>query len=359
MSLSSEEKTQYSRHLLLYEIGEVGQLKLKQSKVLVIGAGGLGCPVLQYLTAAGIGTIGVIDHDVVEQSNLQRQILFTIADIGLSKAECAVKRLRLLNPFINFTSYSKKLSIDNAIKLFENYDIIVDGTDNFPTRYLINDAAVITNKPIVFGSILKFEGQVSVLNFKNGPTYRCLFPVSPKPNEVPNCTDIGVLGILPGIIGSLQANEVLKIVLGLGMVLSGKLLTFNALSMKQQVFSFEKNPSMVINALEENYQAFCGIPNAIQEISYQEYIEQSSNFNVLDVRNQIERNEFHISSIHIPLDELSQRLHEIPDNKSLLVFCKSGLRSKLAVNKLLNEGFKNKVMGLKGGLSSDLYQNNK
>lgn len=351
MLLSSEEKKQYSRHLQLDEIGLTGQLKLKQAKVLVIGAGGLGCPVLQYLTAGGIGTIGIIDDDCVEQSNLQRQILFTINDIGLNKAECAAKRLQQLNPFTTFITYVKKLSSDNAIELFKSYDIIVDGTDNFPTRYLVNDAAVLANKPIVFGSIFKFKGQVSVFNFKNGPTYRCLYPTPPKPSEVPNCSEIGVLGVLPGIIGCLQANEVLKIILGLGTLLSGKLLTFDALSMKQLIFTFEKNSSIIIDSLEKEYHAFCGIFNRIKKITYQEYLEESSNYNVLDVRSQIERDEFHIASIHIPLDELSERFHEIPNNKNLLVFCKSGIRSKLAANELINKGFTKNVVNLKDGLS--------
>ncbi len=356
LDLTAAEQAQYSRHLLLEEVGVVGQLKLKQAKVLVIGAGGLSCPVLQYLSAAGVGTIGIVDDDTVTQSNLQRQILYTHKDIGRSKAEVAVKRLQELNPYIQFNTYQTRLTKYNALKLLKSYDIIVDGTDNFPTRYLINDTAVLLNKPIVFGSIHKFEGQVSVFNFKNGPTYRCLYPTPPKLNEVPNCSEIGVLGVLPGIIGSLQANEVLKIILDLGNILSGQLLTFDALSMRQSIYSFEKNNSHTIKSLEDDYQVCDGIPKVTKEISFQEYKEQSSIFNLLDVRTQAERDEFYIKSIHIPLDELSERCDEIPDDKNLLVFCKSGVRSKLAIGILEKNDFKRGLVNLKGGILSFLQK---
>jgi adenylyltransferase/sulfurtransferase len=236
--------------------------------------------------------------------------------------------------------------------LFKDYEIIVDGTDNFPTRYLISDAAVLTNKPVVFGSIFKFDGQVSVFNYQNGPTYRCLFPLPPLPNEVPNCSEIGVLGVLPGIIGSLQAAETLKIVLNLGDILTGKLLTFSALTMKQMILSFERNTSISITSLEDDYQELCGIPNVSNEISFQEYKEQTVHFNLLDVRTQSERNDFHINGMHIPLDELSERLLEIPQDKKLLVYCKSGVRSKLAIDFLQKNGFENTLVNLKGGYSS-------
>ncbi|NRA11975.1 MAG: molybdopterin-synthase adenylyltransferase MoeB [Crocinitomicaceae bacterium] len=354
MQLSAEEKEQYSRHLLLENIGLEGQLKLKQAKILVIGAGGLGCPILQYLSAAGVGTIGIVDDDVVDQSNLQRQVIFTHQDIGKSKAITAAQRLQLLNPYITFKTHKTRLTKDNAIDLFKKYEIIVDGTDNFPTRYLISDAAVLTNKPIVFGSIFKFDGQVSVFNYQNGPTYRCLFPSPPKPNEVPNCSEIGVLGVLPGIIGSFQAAEALKIALKLGDVLSGKLLTFSALTMKQKIFSFEKNTSISITSLEDDYQEFCGVPKVSNEINFQEYKEDSINFNLLDVRTQQERDDFHINGIHIPLNELPLRLQEIPRDKKLLVYCKSGVRSKLAIEILENNGFENTLVNLRKGLSGDL-----
>lgn len=350
MNLKASEKEQYSRHLILDEVGVVGQLKLKQAKVLVIGAGGLSCPALQYLTAAGVGTIGIVDDDVIEQSNLQRQILYTHKDIGKNKAKTAAKRLQKLNVFISFEIHEERLTKNNALQLVNSYDIIIDGTDNFPTRYLINDAAVILNKPVVFGSIFKFTGQVGVFNYKNSATYRCLYPTPPRPNAVPNCSEVGVLGVLPGIIGSLQANEVLKIILGLGTVLSNKLLTYDVLSMQQLIFSFDKNPSIIIEVLEDDYHMFCGVSKSIKEISFQEYKAKSSNFNVLDVRTYVERNEFHIDSIHIPWDELEERLDELPTNKNLLVLCKSGMRSKLAINLLETKGFLKELVNLKGGL---------
>ena len=255
---SKEENAQYNRHFILDLIGIKGQKKLKKSKVLVIGAGGLGCPILQYLTAAGVGTIGIIDKDTVDQSNLQRQILFSIDDIGNPKASCAAKRLQQLNPFVTFKTYIEFLSSENALELFSEYDIIVDGSDNFQTRYLSNDAAVLTNKPLVFGAIFKFEGQVSVFNYNNGPTYRCLFPTPPSANSIPNCSDVGVLGVLPGIIGCLQANETLKIICELDEVLSGKLLSFNALNLQQNILKFSKNKDIHITELID-YDLFCGI----------------------------------------------------------------------------------------------------
>jgi adenylyltransferase/sulfurtransferase len=212
------------------------------------------------------------------------------------------------------------------------------------------------DKPVVFGSIYKFSGQVAVFNFKNGPTYRCLYPTPPAPHEVLNCSDVGVLGVLPGIIGSFQANEVLKLIIGFGNVLSGKLLTFNALSMNQSIFSFEKNPAITITSLEANYQMLCGIHEAVKEISFQEYKKQSLSFNTLDVRTQDERDEFHILSIHIPLDELSKRYHELPGDKKLLIYCKSGSRSKIAIDILKNKDFKNELFNLKGGLLSQKAQ---
>src|SRR5690606_35483210 len=233
--------SRYNRQIILSEIGQTGQDKLSHAKVLVIGAGGLGCPILQYLTAAGIGTLGIIDFDVVELSNLHRQVLFGTSSLGKNKAEEAKTRLEDLNPDITIIAYAEKLIHQNAIDLFSQYDMIVDGTDNFETRYLANDACIITNKPLIFGSIYKVEGQVSVFNYQNGPSYRCLFPNSPKKDAVPNCAEIGVLGVLPGIIGSFQTNEVLKLILGIGNVLSGKLLCYNALT--SQTFTLKINKS--------------------------------------------------------------------------------------------------------------------
>jgi len=219
--LGEAEKNRYSRHILLDKVGLAGQEKLKSAKVLVIGAGGLGCPILQYLTAAGVGTIGIIDFDVVDETNLQRQILFNVDDVGKSKAQCAQVHLSKQNPFVNFQVYNERINTQNALELFNQYDIIVDGTDNFSTRYLVNDSCVIANKPLVYGAIFKFEGQVAVFNYNNGPTYRCLFPEPPKAGSVPNCSDVGVMGVLPGLIGTQQANETIKIILQIGEVLSG------------------------------------------------------------------------------------------------------------------------------------------
>ncbi|WP_405368533.1 molybdopterin-synthase adenylyltransferase MoeB [Nonlabens sp. Asnod2-A12] len=346
MSLTREERKQYDRHILLDEIGEKGQLKLKKARVLVIGAGGLGCAILQYLTAAGVGTIGVIDDDVIEQSNLQRQILYTIDDVGKSKALTAIKRLSRLNPFINFHLFQEKLNSKNAIELFNDYDIIVDGSDNFPTRYLANDAAVITNKPLVYGAIFKFEGQVSVFNYKGSATYRCLYPTSPDPKDSPNCSEIGVLGVLPGIIGSLQANEVIKMVCGIGNVLSNQLLTYNMLTMQQMVLTYKKNTSIEINELNPDYNYACGIKVDDYGITKNQLKALHENYDLLDVRELHERELHHIGGHHIPLSELEKRSSEITTDRDLVVYCKSGIRSKKAVQILKQIGFKNTLFYL-------------
>ncbi|MCD8414803.1 HesA/MoeB/ThiF family protein [Tenacibaculum dicentrarchi] len=351
MSLTEEEKKQYNRHLILEKIGSAGQLKLKNAKVLVIGAGGLGCPVLQYLTAAGVGTIGIIDDDVVDQSNLQRQILYTIDDIGVSKAETAAKRLSRLNPFVKFNVYKEQLTRLNAIQLFKEYDVIVDGSDNFSTRYLTNDAAVITNKPLVYGAIFKFEGQVSVFNYKESATYRCLYPTPPKPDESPNCSQIGVLGVLPGIIGSLQANEAIKIICEIGDVLANKLLMYDTLTMRQMLLNFEKTPEKSITKLEENYDFFCGIIEADNEITLEELQADLLKYNLLDVREDWEREQYHIGGQHIRLVDLPDRLNEIDTTKPVIVYCKSGIRSKRAIS-FLEDSLKEAILiNLKNGLN--------
>lgn len=345
MILSTKEKQHYNRHLILEEVGETGQLKLKQAKVLVIGAGGLGCPVMQYLTAAGVGTIGIVDDDIIEISNLQRQVLYSYDDLGKPKAQTAAVKLSRLNPLVKFQVYLKKITFENALELFSKYDIIVDGTDNFPTRYLVNDAAVLSNKPLVFGSIFKFEGQVSVFNYEKGPTYRCLYPNPPK-NKGMSCSDIGVLGVLPGVIGSLQANEVLKIILELGTPLSGQLLLFNALTGKQNILKFEKNHDIHIERLESSYHVACDL----SEIEFDNYQANPSKYNVLDVRTRAEREQFAINSIHIPFDEIMERLDEIPNDKDLIVYCQSGIRSKKVIDILIKNGFDMTILNLKDGL---------
>lgn len=347
--LSTAEKKQYDRHLILDKIGVSGQEKLKVAKVLVIGAGGLGCPILQYLTAAGVGTIGIIDNDTVAQSNLQRQILYTVDDIGSYKALVASERLSKLNPFVQFDVYTEYLSRDNALELFKKYDIIVDGSDNFATRYLTNDTAVLTKKPLVYGAIFKFEGQVSVFNYKNSGTYRCLYPTAPKPDSSPNCSEIGVLGVLPGIIGSLQANETIKIICEIGEVLANKLLIYDTLSMSQLILKFEKSEKGTVKKLEEDYEFFCGIEKVKNEITLEELHQHKKKYNLLDVREISEREEYHIGGMHIPLKELPKNYKEIPDNKPLVVYCKAGDRSKRAIQFLENNNFANSLINLKGG----------
>ncbi|WGH75460.1 HesA/MoeB/ThiF family protein [Tenacibaculum tangerinum] len=348
--LTNEEKQQYNRHLILDKIGEEGQLKLKQSKVLVVGAGGLGCPVLQYLAAAGVGTIGIVDDDVVSQSNLQRQVLYTISDIEKSKAHTAAKRLSELNPFVQFYVYNEKLTRHNAISLFEKYDIIVDGSDNFATRYLTNDAAVLTQKPLVYGAIFKFEGQVSVFNYQKSATYRCLYPIPPKPEESPNCSQIGVLGVLPGIIGSLQANEAIKIICGIGEVLANKLLMYDTLSMRQMILKFKKTKNAEVAELNSDYDFFCGIKTATHEITFQELQNNLSSYNLLDIREDWEREQHHIGGQHIPLGNLSKRFQEVDTSKPVVVYCKSGVRSQRAIGFLEQQLNNTTFINLKGGV---------
>lgn len=352
--LNNQEKQQYNRHIILDEIGIEGQEKLKSAKVLVIGAGGLGCPILQYLTAAGVGTIGIIDDDEVDQSNLQRQVLYTIDDIGASKAQAAADRLSKLNPFVFFKVYQERLHIDNAIELFETYDIVVDGSDNFPTRYLVNDACVLTDTPLVFGSIFKFQGQVSVLNYQGGPTYRCLFPEPPAPDAVPNCSDIGVLGVLPGIIGSLQANEVIKMITGVRQVLKGKLLYLDALTLQQQILSFSKNEDIEITELDDDYEFFCGIQGVeIQEITSKELKANLSEYQILDVRTPQEFEQFNIGGANVPLEQIvSIETIQISNNQSIVVCCQSGIRSKKAIEILRDKRSDLTFINLKGGLSA-------
>ncbi len=352
MSFTAAELKQYSRHIKLKEIGLEGQLKLKATKVLVIGAGGLGTPILQYLTGAGIGTIGIIDGDVVDQSNLQRQVLYTHHDIGVFKVVAAKEKLQALNPYINMITYPYELNNENAIELFKAYDIIVDGSDNFPTRYLVNDAAVIAKKPLVFGSIYKFEGQVSVFNYKNGPTYRCLFPTPPPPDSVPNCADVGVLGVLPAIIGSLQANEVLKIVIGIGEVLSGKLLTYNTLTNTQYQIKFAKNKAINIQELNEDYAIYCGVIKEENALTFASIKHELANYFLVDVREPWEHEEFNIGGINITLYDLINNLEKLKVNKPILFYCATGSRShtgrKLLVELLSNQ----KIYTLKDGIDN-------
>lgn len=321
-----EATTMYSRQLQLSEIGLEGQNKLEKAKVLVIGAGGLGCPILQYLVGTGVGTIGIVDGDVVSLSNLHRQILYGVADVGKPKVNRAAMRLHQLNPLVKIETYFEFLSTTNALQLFKQYDIIVDGSDNFATRYLVNDAAVLTNKPVVMGSVFQFEGQVTVYNYQNGPTYRCLYPESPEEGSVPNCSEIGVVGVLPGIIGCMQANEVIKLICGYGQSLSGSLWVFNAKSHEQYSLSFSKNEDIVITNLLDNYSIGC---ETIQEIALQKAID--GNYTLLDVRTLEEHKEFHLEGLHIPLQQLEDRYKELEFLEKGAVYCKTGKRSRKAV----------------------------
>lgn len=328
--------SRYNRQIILSEIGQAGQDKLSNAKVLVIGAGGLGCPILQYLAAAGIGTLGIIDFDVVEISNLHRQVLFGTSSLGKNKAEAAKTRLEDLNPEISIIAYAEKLTYQNALELFRNYDIIVDGSDNFETRYLTNDASIITNKPLVFGSIYKFEGQVSVFNYQNGSSYRCLFPNPPKKDAVPNCAEIGVLGVLPGVIGSFQANEVLKLILGIGNALSGKLFCYNALTSETLILKINKSPEQIEKVLKEKHtfhlkhmESNCEFPSDVVSIKEVTNFENAQFIDVRETHEQPKINNLKIT--YIPLNQIENNLNKIDKLKNTFIFCQSGIRSKQAV----------------------------
>lgn len=353
--LSTEEKKRYNRHIILDKVGMEGQEKLRNASVLVIGAGGLGCPILLYLTAAGVGRIGIIDDDVVDVSNLQRQVLFDTNDVGQSKAATAAQKLQLQNPHITFQTWQERLTSQNALVLFEQFDLIIDGTDNFPTRYLINDACVLTGKPFVFGSIFKFEGQVSVFNHKEGPTYRCIFPSPPGAGEVPNCAQIGVIGVLPGLIGTIQASEAIKIITGIGEPLSGKLLLLDTLSMHQTILNIHKTEAA--NQITEliDYEDFCGVgtPPSLEEVSVEELHSALQNDDppfLLDVREAFEFDICHLDAKLIPLGEIANRVAEIPRDREIVVYCHHGIRSASAATTLIEEyGFSN-VKSLAGGI---------
>lgn len=331
--------SRYNRHIILSEIGQAGQDKLSNAKVLVIGAGGLGCSILQYLTAAGIGTIGIVDFDIVDISNLQRQILFGTSSLGKNKAEAAKQRLEDLNNEILIIAYPEKLTHKNAINLFYQYDIIVDGTDNFETRYLVNDTCIITSKPLVFGAIYKFEGQVSVFNYQNGPSYRCLFPNPPKIGTIPNCSEVGVIGVLPGIIGSMQANEVLKIIIGIGNVLSGKLFCYNVLTHQNSTLKINRNEAIIQSVLKDapNFSEIESNINCeiqIIEVSIKDILYKD-NIQFIDVRETNEQPKIEgLKITRIPLSQLENNLDKIDEIKKKALFCQTGTRSKQAANLL-------------------------
>ncbi len=327
--------------MILPEIGIAGQQLLKQAKVLVIGAGGLGCPVLQYLAAAGIGTIGIADGDVVEASNLQRQVLYTNEDIGKPKAVAAAVKMRSLNPFIAVQAHQVLVGKENILSLFEGYDIIVDGSDNFATRYLVNDACVITGKPLVFGSIFKFEGQVSVFNLGEGPTYRCMFPEPPGKDESPDCATIGVIATLPGMVGTFMANEVLKLAMGMGTTLSGRLLVIDALQMHVQEFFFETIPTnkQLSSLAVQNIE--CDRPLNTDTISYEALLSllEGKEVQLIDVREPHEHEVLNIGGSNIPLAQLAVESTGLDTAQQYVLYCASGQRSARAVTILKEKGF--------------------
>ena len=365
--LSKDEILRYSRHLIMPEVGMDGQLKLKQAKVLTIGAGGLGAPLGLYLAAAGVGKLGIVDFDVVDYTNLQRQVIHGTSDVGRAKLESARDRIYEINPNVDVDTYETRLTSDNALQIFKGYDIIVDGTDNFPTRYLVNDACVLLGKPNVYGSIFRFEGQASVFYAQEGPCYRCLYPEPPPPGLVPSCAEGGVLGVLPGIIGCVQALETIKLILGKGEPLIGRLLVFDALAMSFRELKLRKNPDCPICGAHPtitkliDYEQFCGIrgeeyvPQAagIPEITAQDVkkmMDERKPFVLIDVREPHEYQICHIpGSKLIPLGEFPKRMNELNSADEIVVHCKMGGRSAQAVGLLQKAGFR-KIHNLKGGI---------
>jgi len=365
--LSKEEILRYSRHLIMPEVGMEGQLKLKKAKVLCIGAGGLGSPLTLYLAAAGVGRLGIVDFDVVDFTNLQRQVIHGTADVGKSKLASARESIREINPNVEVVGFETRLTSENALQLFEGFDIIVDGTDNFPTRYLVNDACVLLGKPNVYGSIFRFEGQASVFYALQGPCYRCLYPEPPPPGLVPSCAEGGVLGVLPGIVGCIQAMETIKLIIGQGQTLIGRLLVFDALGVKFRELKLRKNPDCPICGTHPSitglidYEQFCGIRGeehtsvmiGIPEITPREVkkmMDENQPFVLIDVR---EPHEFQICRIPgsklIPLGEVAKRMHELDSAGEIVVHCRSGQRSARAVEFLMKAGFR-KIYNLKGGI---------
>jgi adenylyltransferase/sulfurtransferase len=351
---TKDEIERYSRHFVLPGFGAEGQQRLKNTSVAVVGAGGLGAPVLSYLTAAGMGRIGIFDADTVSISNLQRQVLFSPEDLGKKKAACAALALSRQNPLIQVQPHDALLTSANALDLLGGYDLVVDATDNFPTRYLLNDACVILGKPLVYGSVFRYEGQVSVFNYKGGPNYRDLYPAPPKPGTVPDCEEGGVLGVLPGIIGSLQANEAIKIAASIGEVLSGKLLLIDSLSLESQVIQFSKNRKTPITNLID-YDHFCGIrmTSSMKVVTVQELksmFDAKAVFQLIDVR---EEHEFEVSNLGgelIPMAEVPGSIERIAKDKKVVVHCRSGGRSGNIIQWLeKNHGFSN-LYNLKGGI---------
>ncbi len=368
--LSREEIKRYSRHLIMPEVGMEGQKKLKNASVLLVGTGGLGSPAALYLAAAGVGRIGLLDYDVVDASNLQRQVIHGQSTIGKKKVESAKARLADINPFVQVDLHDTLLSSDNALDLFRPYDIVADGTDNFPTRYLVNDACALLGKPNVYASIFRFEGQLAVFDAKRGPCYRCLYAEPPPPGLVPSCAEGGVLGILPGVVGILQATEVVKLILGTGESMIGRLLLFDALGMKFRELKLRKNPDCPLCGKQPtvtkliDYQQFCGVPAHDHEVEQSAAgleitvgelsakLEQGSTLRIIDVREPHEWEIAHLEgSTLIPLNDLPRRMNELDTADDIFFICKTGARSMRAVQFLKDAGFK-KIKNVRGGINA-------
>ena len=366
--LSTNELSRYARHITLPEVGLEGQRRLKAARVLCVGTGGLGSPLLLYLAAAGIGTLGLVDFDIVDASNLQRQIIHSTLDLGRKKLDSAAEKLTALNPDLNVVKHDTMLSSANALEIFKDYDIIADGTDNFPTRYLVNDACVLSGKPNVYGSIFRFEGQASVFATEQGPCYRCLYPEPPPPGLVPTCAEGGVLGILPGLVGVIQATEVIKLILGKGTSLAGRLLLVDALDMRFRELKLRKNPECPVFGVNPtvtqliDYQHFCGIApepkiapsekNGIPQISVKELKhrrDSGDDFFLLDVREPFEFQIAEIGGTLIPQNDVPHRLGEIPRDREIVVHCKGGGRSQKIAELLQQQGY-TRVSNLAGGI---------
>lgn len=368
--LTNEEIARYSRHLILPEVGLEGQQKLKAARVLCVGTGGLGAPLAYYLAAAGIGTLGLVDFDVVDESNLQRQIIHSTNDVGRPKIDSAAEKLKALNPYLNIVKHETMLTSANALEIIKAYDIVADGTDNFPTRYLVNDACVLSgNKPNAYASIFRFEGQASVFATEEGPCYRCLYPEPPPPGLVPSCAEGGVLGILPGLLGVIQATEVIKLIIGQGDLLIGRLLLVDSLGMKFRELKLRKNPDCPVCGTHPtvtrliDYQQFCGIvpdqkPATVQNgilqitpVELKHRLDAGEDIFVLDVREQHEYQIVNLGAPLIPLGELPNRLGELDPNRQIVIHCKSGGRSQKAAELLQKNGFKH-VTNLAGGITA-------
>jgi len=365
VTLTNDEVLRYSRHLIMPEVGMEGQLKLKAARVLCIGAGGLGSPLAMYLAAAGVGTLGIVDFDVVDFTNLQRQIIHWTEDVGRKKLDSAEESIRGINPFVEVRKFETKLTSENALAIFRDFDVIADGTDNFPTRYLVNDACVLSGKPNVYGSIFRFEGQASVLATKEGPCYRCWYPEPPPPGLVPSCAEGGVLGILPGLVGVIQATETVKLILRKGEPLIGRVLLVDALGMKFRELRLRKNPDCPVCGAHPtitkliDYQQFCGIRGEetpvttkvpeIQPEELKQRLDAGEDIFILDVREPHEYQICNLNGYLIPLGDLPKRVHELDSSRELVAHCRSGVRSAKAVDFLRQAGFR-KVKNLAGGV---------